>query len=148
MVDESYVSEPGCVDEGTDDSKKHIGICFNAKGEEITIEYEGLQTGSDGGKKCDESKTEMDLLFDAPEALEMVAKVLEFGKKKYGRCNWKTVTMERYRSALQRHFLEIKKGNIWDNGKGGTGQLHWSNIVCCALFCLQITIDELKENES
>lgn len=105
-----------------------------------------LVVGENGGKKCDDGKREMDLLFDAPEALEMIVDVLEYGKKKYGRCNWKDVDIERYRNALQRHYIQIKKGNLWDDDpKTGTGALHWANIACCALFSLQITIDELKK---
>lgn len=115
--------------------------------EDLKINMDGLVVGDKGGKKCDKGKVELSLLFDAPDALEVIARIQEFGKNKYGRTNWRTLDVQRHKDALLRHFNAISRGEDWDDGEGGTGQLHWGNICCNAIFILQIIIDKMNNYE-
>lgn len=107
--------------------------------------YNKLVVGKKGGKKSDKDKVELRLLFDAPDALEMIARVMMYGKEKYGRKNWMQVEEERYENAELRHYLHNCKGKEWDDGPDGTQQLHLANLACNAIFLLQMKIDELNE---
>ena len=57
-------------------------------------------------KKLGESKTRPDLLeCDFVDALELVAKVLAFGKKKRGRYHWISQPPDLYNQASRRHRI-------------------------------------------
>lgn len=76
-------------------------------------------------------------------ALEGVARVLEFGATRagkdgtgYGWDNWQGVAAERYSGGFLRHLMAIGRGELLDNGPGGSSELHALNGACCGLFRL------------
>ena len=82
------------------------------------------------GYKADEGKLPYDLI--APEALEELAKVLQFGAKKYAPRNWeKGMAWSRVFAALQRHLWAWWKG---DSKDPETGFSHLSHALCCLMF--------------
>jgi hypothetical protein len=83
------------------------------------------------GRKDDSLKERWDLL--PVELLEVTAKVLTHGARKYGANNWKQVEnlKERYYSALLRHLVAWRKGEHCDQE---TGLHHFGHIMCCLLF--------------
>lgn len=88
------------------------------------------------GIKHDETKVPLDLLpFDA---LEEVAKVLNFGATKYGRRNWeKGMAWSRLLAATLRHLF------AWSMRKGPdeeTNLSHLAHAACCVLFLLSYEI--------
>ncbi len=89
---------------------------------------------SDPGAKNDAGKTRWSIL--PWEIIEGVAKVMTFGAAKYSDNGWKAVPQaeERYFSAMMRHWRKIQAGEIMDDGKGGTGEPHWSCFVTNAVF--------------
>lgn len=78
----------------------------------------------------DEGKPPMALLpFDA---LEEVARVMEFGAKEYGEHNWrKGLSWTKTFSALLRHVGKRLCGQVLDDK---TGLPHTAHIACNALF--------------
>lgn len=110
----------------------------------MPVDMSTLYVNEKGGKKTNIGKVPLGLLFDAPYALEAIARIMEFGANKYERGNWKLVNVEQFKDALLRHINEISKGNDWDNGPEGTGQLHWANVACNAIFILQIELQKSR----
>jgi hypothetical protein len=91
------------------------------------------------GLKFDDGKPRMELLpFDA---LELVARVLTFGARKYAAHSWRLVKpgLERYRGAMLRHLAAIDRGEDCDRE---TGLRHWAHIACNALFCAALDAAE------
>jgi hypothetical protein len=94
------------------------------------------------GVKFDQGKAPYHLL--APELLEAVSKILEFGAHKYGERNWETgMAWSRVFSALMRHMW------AWWGGKGPTtknflfgdlddetGFSHLWHAGCCIMFLI------------
>lgn len=82
------------------------------------------------GYKADSGKLPYDLI--APEALEELAKVLQFGANKYAPRNWeKGMAWSRVFAALQRHLWAWWKG---DSKDPETGFSHLSHALCCLMF--------------
>lgn len=82
------------------------------------------------GYKADEGKLPYDLI--APEVLEELAKVLQFGAKKYAPRNWEQgMAWSRVFAALQRHLWAWWKGDSTDPE---TGFSHLSHALCCLMF--------------
>lgn len=82
--------------------------------------------------KHDEDKPRMDLL--PMEALELVAKVLTFGAKKYGDHNWrKGMKWGRLHAAALRHLSAWARGMDLDDE---SGLPHLAHAACCLLFLL------------
>lgn len=83
--------------------------------------------------KADQGKPEMSLL--PMSALNEVAKVLSFGKSKYGAHNWRNgFEWTRLSSALLRHTC------AWidcDDTDDESGLNHIAHAACCALFLLE-----------
>lgn len=85
---------------------------------------------SDNFVKSDNEKIEPSLIDI--EWYEDTCKVLTFGAKKYSKDNWKKCTeIERYINALERHLIEVKKGNFTDSESGYS---HLAHISCNAMF--------------
>lgn len=83
-------------------------------------------------EKNDDGKIRWDLL--PWNEVEEVAKVLEFGAKKYDPENWKLVDdPQRYFAAAMRHLVAWKKGKLKDDE---TGLPHLSHACCCLLFLM------------
>lgn len=66
------------------------------------------------------------------EQLEEVAKVVDYGAKKYAPNDWQNVEKERYFSAAMRHLVEYHKGKKLDE----SGFTHLAHCVCSLLFLM------------
>ena len=89
-------------------------------------------------KKDDDGKlkpTLIDSLF-----LSAFASVLTKGAKKYGKDNWKECDdLDRYKDALERHWLLYKTGQKNDRE---TGISHLAHIACSAMFLFYFDMEE------
>jgi hypothetical protein len=84
------------------------------------------------GVKYDNNKPPMSLL--PPEALEEIAKVLDFGAKKYGTYNWRNgMEWTRVSSACLRHIFAWIRGEDLDPE---SGLHHLAHAGCCIMFLL------------
>lgn len=87
---------------------------------------------SDVGVKYDGGKTPMEML--PPEALEEIARVMQFGAGKYGRANWTNgLAYSRLISAALRHIMEFQKGVTTDPE---SNTHHLANAATNLLFLL------------
>ncbi len=82
------------------------------------------------GVKFDSEKLPYHLI--APEVLESLAKVLDFGQRKYSARNWeKGMSWSRVFSALMRHMWAWFKR---ENTDPETGFSHLEHAACCIMF--------------
>lgn len=87
----------------------------------------------EAGKKHDEGKVGVHLL--PPSPLIEIAKVLDFGAKKYSAYNWsKGIAYSRVFGAALRHLWAWWRGEDKDPE---TGLSHLAHAGCCVLFLLQ-----------
>ena len=95
------------------------------------------------GLKKDQGKLPLDLLpFDA---LEEVAKVMEFGAKKYSPRAWeKGMAWSRLWAAALRHGFKWWRG---ENKDPETGLSHLAHLACCVLFLLTYTLRKVGEDD-
>ena len=93
-----------------------------------------------GGIKDDKEKLRFDLI--PTSAIEGLAQVLTMGAKKYTPDGWKTVpnAVDRYYSALHRHLLAWRNGEMTDPE---SGLHHMKHVMINAAFLLELT-DEKK----
>lgn len=95
------------------------------------------------GKKHDGGKPPMALLSGA--ALTEVAKVLEFGAKKYDSWNWKGgFKWSRLASAVLRHIFSWLSGEDKDPE---TGLSHLSHAACGIMFLIDFEVNKLGEDD-
>ena len=93
--------------------------------------------------KYDGDKVPVELL--PSEALEEIAKVLAFGKKKYDAWNWaKGFKWTRLIGAAIRHLYAYKRGEDKDPESGLS---HIAHAGCCILFLLQHDLSKLGEDD-
>ena len=93
--------------------------------------------------KFDQEKPNIAILFDCPLALAEVARVMEYGAKKYNRKNWALVdNKERYESSSLRYQISYHNGEYLDSE---TNLHHIAHGICGQLFLLEI---ELREKNS
>lgn len=87
----------------------------------------------DGGVKHDESKRRMDLV--PTSLMSGVARILEFGARKYGDNNWrKGLKWSRVYAALQRHLADFWEGNDLDSE---SGLPHLYHAACNIAFLIE-----------
>lgn len=87
---------------------------------------------TEGGLKADSEKPPVELLD--PYALEQIALVLEFGRRKYAAHNWrKGIRFSRLIAAALRHTLAILRGEDTDPE---SGLPHAAHLGCCAMFLI------------
>jgi hypothetical protein len=86
------------------------------------------------GRKDDAGKPRLDLLPFAE--LEEVARVLDFGAKKYSPGNWRFVQdgAQRYLRAALSHLGKHADGHLVDEE---SGLLHVAHAACSALFLIR-----------
>ena len=85
---------------------------------------------SKGGVKYDTGKPRMDLL--APEFVEGVARVLDFGAVKYADRNWEAgMRWGRCVGAALRHIFAWMRGEDFDKE---SGLHHLDHAACCLMF--------------
>lgn len=90
--------------------------------------------------KHDQEKPNLAILFDTPLALSEVARVMEYGAKKYDRKNWSLVeNQERYESASLRHQIAFHNGEYLDDE---SGLQHMAHSICSQLFLLELRLRE------
>lgn len=88
-------------------------------------------------------KPRADLLIEYfPRALMEVAKVCDFGAKKYGEFTWDKVSSRAYKGALARHLLQAEGALIPDDE---TGLPHYAAVAWNALAVLEL---ELRASKS
>lgn len=93
------------------------------------------------GTKYDNGKPSTTLLPSKP--LLEIAKVLDYGAKKYEAHNWrKGIKYSRVLSAAQRHLLAWNEG---ENNDPETNITHLAHAACNILFLLQYEIDGMNE---
>lgn len=91
-------------------------------------------------KKNDKEKPNIAILFDCPLALAEVARVMEYGAKKYNRKNWVLVEdKERYESASLRHQISSHNGEYLDDE---SGLQYMAHSICSQLFLLEMKLRE------
>lgn len=96
------------------------------EGQEIQSIFE------DDGKKFDQEKPDVSLVD--PEAILEEARVMTFGKQKYGANNWRAgLAWTRVIAAILRHTFAIMRGEDYDPE---TGLLHAAHIRCGAAFLI------------
>jgi hypothetical protein len=87
-----------------------------------------------GGTKYDDGKPGMHLLDNI--ALREIAKVLDFGAKKYAPNNWrKGIAMSRLLAAALRHLFAYASGEKTDPESGLS---HLAHAGCCVMFALNM----------
>lgn len=87
------------------------------------------------GLKYDQDKVPLDLLD--PIALEGLARVLQFGAKKYAAHNWRGgISYSRLIAALLRHVFAILRGEYVDPE---SGLPHIDHVGCCWMFLSYMT---------
>jgi len=96
----------------------------------IVMEPSGIVMEPSGGKKSDGGKLDWTLI--PWKALIPAVKVLMFGANKYGRENWKKVSLIRYERALLRHVLSDELNDE------ETGLPHLAHAMCCILFIITL----------
>lgn len=91
----------------------------------------------EAGRKDDAGKPRFDLLPWV--ALEQVARVLEFGARKYAPDNWRKVKGWRWRyfRAAIGHLAKWKAGEKLD---AESGLSHLAHAACCLLFMLELDV--------
>jgi hypothetical protein len=92
--------------------------------------------GGTGAVKADENKPRYDLI--PPDALNEVAKVLEYGSRKYGDRNWeKGLDHGRLFAAAQRHLWVYERGMDKDKE---SNLRHLSHAATCVMMLLASTM--------
>ncbi|MFY4767490.1 dATP/dGTP diphosphohydrolase domain-containing protein [Aliarcobacter butzleri] len=90
--------------------------------------------------KNDTEKVNIAILFDMPLAVAEVAKVIDYGAKKYDRKNWALVDdKERYESASLRHQISFHNGEYLDEE---SGLQHLAHSIASQLFLLELKLRE------
>lgn len=93
--------------------------------------------------KHDDGKPRADLL--PPDALLEVAKVLDYGARKYAPRNWeKGLAWGRLSGALLRHLWAWMRGEERDLE---SGLPHLAHMACCALMLLALTLRGVGEDD-
>ena len=92
------------------------------------------------GVKLDEGKPRLDLVLgDFSNALWEVGKVGTFGANKYTDRGWREVDngIERYLSALLRHYFKFKSGEEYDTESSLLHLSHmvWNSLAVLELYC-------------
>ena len=98
------------------------------------------------GVKLDTGKPRMDLVLGGfSKALLEVGRVGTFGADKYSDNGWQYVDngIERYLSAMIRHYLNYKTGELTDKESGLS---HLSHMAWNALAVLQLDMEPDKVN--
>lgn len=101
--------------------------------------------GTDKGVKLDEEKPRMDLVLRGfSHAIEDVADVGTYGAHKYTDDGWQSVDngIERYLSAMIRHYLKYRQGEMFDK----ESELpHLSHMAWNALAVLELWETQTRE---
>jgi hypothetical protein len=106
-------------------------------------EHQVEVTTENGGKKNDQGKPPMALLSST--FLFEVAKVLDFGSKKYNPWNWKGgFVWSRVISAVLRHIFQWLGGEDKDSE---TGLSHLAHAACGLMFLIDFEVNKLGTDD-
>lgn len=97
--------------------------------------------------KADQGKTDVDMLDRYfAEALWEVAKILDFGAKKYSAGGWATVPngIKRYQAAARRHKLQRNMGEERDSE---SELYHWAHQICSELMAFSLYLEQKDETK-
>ena len=94
------------------------------------------------GIKHDKGKPRWSLL--PWEVIELVVLVLSHGASKYGDYNWQKVEQERYWSALFRHLVAHKKGELLDKE---TNLPHLAHALTNLIFITYFEITSKSDDQ-
>lgn len=98
---------------------------------------------AEGGTKNDQDKVQMELLSAC--ALEEMAEVMTYGRKKYEAHNWrKGMKWSRVLGALLRHTFAYLRG---ENKDPETGRSHMAHAGCCVMFLIEYEKCKLGEDD-
>ena len=101
-------------------------------GEAVMEGQQVLEDYKTEGKKSDQEKPDMSLV--EAEAVIEEARVMTFGKRKYGANNWRSgLAWTRVIAAILRHTFAILRGEDYDPE---TGLLHAAHVRCGAAFLI------------
>lgn len=95
------------------------------------------------GAKVDAGKNRVWLCVSGfSNALEEVSRITTIGASKYTPNGWVEVPdgQTRYMDAFGRHLLSLGKGEVYDNGPGGTGGMHLSQAIWNLLAVLELQL--------
>lgn len=110
----------------------------------------GLGSGVPGAK-MDNGKAPImqGVLQYFPRALNCVASLSQKGADKYSWKGWEDVPdgINRYGNALGRHLVYEETEGLYDNGPGGTGELHATAVAWNALARLELILREQEAND-
>lgn len=103
------------------------------------------------GKKYDEGKPKAwSFIANFPLALQCVAELDTIGAAKYSARGWREVEEgeQRYMEAFSRHMLKLAAGEIYDEGKDGTGKPHKAAMLWNLLCTLELELEsgEVESN--
>jgi len=128
--------------------ESHRNYHTNLREKEMVIES---KTSSDNlhvpGAKDDKVKPDLELVLGAfAQALMEVGEVGTFGARKYTRDGWLYVNrgVDRYSSALLRHFFQYKTGEFVDSDSKLS---HLAHVAWNALAILELSIRKAKEDK-
>jgi hypothetical protein len=84
-----------------------------------------------------------------PRAVLALAKLSQAGAEKYEWEGWRNVPdgFNRYTEAMGRHLIEESFGK-YDDGEGGTGQLHITQVAWNALARLELFLEEEDKEDA
>ena len=115
---------------------------YNEQFHDSAVTQKTAESSSEG-VKADEGKEPLDLI--SSEALMQLAKVLQFGAKKYDSNNWrKGIKYSRVYAAVQRHLLKWNGGQTVDEE---TGLNHLAHAFTGIMFLLEYTITHPENDD-
>ncbi len=127
LYDLALVEDPADAQAEFDAYKRY------ASSEEVRLHFRKAPDKPGPGEGHKYSSDKIDWTLIPWDGLEEVAKVLEYGAKRYARENWRDVpnsTFE-YTKAAFRHLIAMARGETHDPE---SGLLHAAHLACCAIF--------------
>jgi hypothetical protein len=115
----------------------------------IETDPHGVPPGTPGAK-LDAGKAPLlqGVLHYFPRALETIASLSAVGALKYSWKGWESVPdgVTRYGNAMVRHLLDEEVEGLFDDGPGGSGQLHATAVAWNALARLELILKDLEDD--
>jgi hypothetical protein len=124
-----------------------MGIGIELKSIHLEADPNGISHGAPGAK-LDAGKPPVTrgAFHYFPRALEAIATLSAVGAAKYSWKGWEAVPdgIARYGDAMGRHVLKEEIEGLWDDGPGGSGQLHATGVAWNAMAKLELMLREME----